>query len=314
MGRFGLWGRFPMSFGGGKPLAQRIYEDMRDGRGEGRYSKDDDADVNVDLQAAARQIAIAAAEQERAGLQAFPGAALDLLEDWERALGRVPDPSELLSERQAMLDAILAGNGEPTASNIALALETALDGEPVYVVAARARARSFGPPLPGGPLTLLEMVGGRLAAGEHAFSIAFEDIAGTIYPVDVVTKITLTKGESAILVNAVPLGAGPPGTARVHVYMSVASGSDARALVATTSGGSALVTGYPEPPATAPLHHLGIIARPAIVLDPVKRAKIDEVLGPMLSAWTTYDVITSSPFVLGTDKKAGASELGLGGF
>ena len=118
---WGEWGRWPMDWGGGEAKAHKIYNGMVTARGDGRYSADADAVVNVELRAAAWAIEAASASLERAALQFWPPKATDLLADWERGLGRVPSPTETIGERQEALRVILA-NQRP--NDMATVLET----------------------------------------------------------------------------------------------------------------------------------------------------------------------------------------------
>lgn len=314
--RFGLWGRFPLVMGGRKPRAQAMYETMLTSRGDGRYSKDVDADVNVDLQAYAHVLDGAARAQERGMLNGFPGYATDFLPTWETALGRFPDESETEGERRAMLDAILAGNGDPNRANILAALALALPTESIALIVATARKMTFGAPVaitnPPAKLALFGG-GGELVKGDYYVSFAFEKADGTIVPTS--NPISLTNATSlslSLLVGEVPLST-VAGAEKVHVYLSAAPNSLLRAWVATTRGEAVLISRLPQPPETLPLYHIGILLSKSGWDDAVVRGKIDQILGPMLSAWTTYDFIISTPFILGTSVAAGASELGRGG-
>jgi uncharacterized protein YmfQ (DUF2313 family) len=110
-----------MDWGGGDAKAHKIYNGMVTSRGEGRYSTDPDAAVNVELKAAAWAIEAAGDAIERAQLQFWPPTSTDFLPDWERVLGRIPAPDETIGERQEALRIILA-NQRP--NDMATVLET----------------------------------------------------------------------------------------------------------------------------------------------------------------------------------------------
>lgn len=305
--RFGLWGRFPMVMGGGKPRAQSIYESMLTSRGVGRYSLDYDAIVNVDLQATAHQIDCAVAAQERGALQAFPVLATDYLTTWERGLGRTPDPTETEGQRRQMLDAILASNGAAEPQNIIDALAKALEGEEVTLVYARAPSPEFEATIALSPLPILTESTGGLSKGTHSVSFAFETADGMITATRNAASITIASDDASIIVSPVPLST-VTGATMVHYYLSVSAGSSLRSYVATTNGSAVKLSRYPVTPDIMPLHHIGVQVSLATFNNAVKRLKIDQVLGPMLSAWTTYEIITSSPF------EVSVSELDRGAF
>lgn len=309
--RLGLFGRLPMMMGGGKPRGQSLYEMMRDSRGTGRYSQDVNADVNVDLRAMAWQIEGAASAQERASNNGFPILATDFLPDWERGLGRSPDPSETPGQRRDTLESILAGNGEPTGANILDALGKALPGATITLTIPTARVFTYGAPIVLVPSPVLTDGGagsGILFAGTHYVAWAFESAAGLMTPTNVLS-VALPSSNRGVVFGTIPLST-VAGSVRVHLYLSVAPYSTLLAEVADNVGGSTLVSRYPVTPDVLPLHHYGIFVAKTVYDDAVARSKIDAVLGPMLPSHCTYDVIIGSPFVLGTTT---GSELGRGG-
>lgn len=312
----GGFGRLPQPMGGGKPEALRIYEGMRDNRGE-RYSKSDSGDENRALRCAARRLAIAASYQRRGALQAFPGHSTDFLPAWEQRLGVVPDPRDTPGERRALLEAILAGNGQPDYDHIVGALEKAL-GETVSVVAATALPRTTGTNVSLDYFAAtIASTASRFRAGVHHLSAAFEipTAGGNSVEYRLVERplgaltLTLTAGEG-IRIGPVPL-ASAAGAVRVHHYLSVAPNSASMAWIASTDGSAVDVYDYPSNPGEPGLHNLGIVVSAATWANKVKRSKIHAVLGPMLPAWVEYEIITSSPFILGG---TGGSPLGSGGF
>lgn len=308
-----------MVMGGGKPRAQGMYETMRDSRGTGHYSVVDDDMVNVDLQASAHQIDCAAAAQERAVLNGFPGLATDFLVDWERGLGRSPDPNESAGERRATLDAIQAGNGEPTAANILNAISKILPNETVTLYTTLANPKTFITAIAFTPPTLSQQPGGTLAAGAHTVQIAVERANGDIAKLTNNTSITLTTASKSILVAPVSLTAIETGGFghwdMVHYYLSPSSGSTLTSYVVTNGGGGGMLLGhYPTTPENAlPVYHICIIVSTAVYANEVAMQKIDAILGPMLSAWTTYTIAPTRGFVVMAAPNSG-SLLGEGAF
>jgi hypothetical protein len=295
--RFGRFGTFPIRFGGGKAEAQRIYEGMRDGRGE-RFATDDDTDDNKTLRCTARQIAIAASYQRRGAHQAHATLATDLLPDWERRLGVVANPRDNAYARRRLLGAILAGNGPPDSDTIAAALESAL-GESVALVTGTAPALKSALTTiytPSVSLAAIAGSGSSLLAGQHSIVVAWETATG-IYANQVTQSVTIAAG-NGVRTPAFPLSQ-VSGAIAVHFYMSAAAGSSSLAWVATTNGAAVDLYDYPGNPGTPGLHHVSVIVSDAVANDRGQRAKIHEVIGTMLPAWTTYNIATSSPFELG---------------
>lgn len=314
--RFGLWGRFPMVMGGGKPRAQGIYESMRGARGEGHYSVNDDDMVNVDLQASAHIIDCAVAAQERAMYNGFPELSTDFLPDWERALGRNPDPSETKGQRRQTLAGILAGNGEPTEELILNALAQILPDETITIAPALAQTKTFVNTIAIDGPVLDQREAGNLLAGRHYIEVCYEYADGTMdfnLPAGI-NSIVLSAAGKSVGVGEFPLVNCPSGDAEmVHIYMSVAPGSQLCSYVATTRGQAVRIGNYPVTPTRElPLYHLGIVVSNTVFDDVIVRAKIDEILGPMLSGWTTYSVITGTPFETWSSG-TGHSELGRSG-
>lgn len=304
MPTLGGWGGMPFRMGGGKCLAQGVYEQLRDGAGTA-FSRDDSTRANREKRCMALAIARAAAAQERGGMQSLPDLATDRLPDWERALQAPVDPSEPRHVRAATCMGMLQGNGVAERDAIAQAVSTALGGESVTVLVTKAK------PVPmqdseSDALSLSEVAaGGSLSAGSHTIAFAYDvPSAGSIVLSTAPATITISNG-SAILV-------GPTGISatRLHYYMSKVAGSTELAWVADQYGdGPIVLAHYPTDPPIAALHHMAVLVSAATAASTIKRAKIHAVLGPMLPAWTTYDILASSPFVLG----ANGSLLGTGG-
>lgn len=105
MGGFGWQNGFPFEFGGGPTHTETIYSAMRASVGVGGSALDDDGTIDgVWRQARATGLASAATTGERAILQAFPRLASDLLEYYEQLLGAVPDPTDSVLDRQAVVE------------------------------------------------------------------------------------------------------------------------------------------------------------------------------------------------------------------
>lgn len=302
MTALGKWGRMPLRMGGGRSRARAIYESMRDAMGTA-FSRDDSTRANRELRCQALAIARADAAQQRGGNQALPDLASDRLPDWERTLQAPVDPDEPAHLRAATCMGIMAGNGAAERDSIAAAVSLALGGESVSVIVAKAPRRTFTSD--NWYPVLRERAGiGSLRAGLHSVAVAYDDGA-EIALYNTPTTITIADG-SAILVDAI--GDGPT----VHYYLSVEPGSSDLAWVGSQYPGTLapfLIGDYPTNPPRSELHHVGIVVSRATAESALRRAKIHAVLGTMLPSWTAYDIITSSPFVLGT----GGSELGLGG-
>lgn len=308
--RLGLFGRFPLRMGGGKPQAQAIYEAMRDGRGS-TYSRDDSALANLELRAYARAMAIAASYQRRGAWQAHPGKATDLLREWERRLGVTPDPSDTLGDRRGALEGVLAGNGFPSYDNIVRALDLAI-GETVAIVAGTAATRvAVNAALAVASPAATAGTDGALQPGDHTLRVAWELADGSYTVCQNTTTVTVAGG-GALHVSPAPLGA-VVGAVRCHYYLSVTRNSASLAWVATGDGGAIVLGNYPRNPGTPGLHHLGIVVAAATAASSNKRAKIHKVLGPMLPAHVTYSIVTESPFILGPSSPPG-SPLTLGAF
>lgn len=299
--RFGLFARFPLRFGGGRPEAQRIYESMRDNRGE-RFSKADDGDENRVLRCMARAIAVASSYQRRGANQAHASLATDELPKWEVLLGLPRDPRDTDADRRALCEGVLAGNGSPTYDQIVSALESAI-GETVSIVAARAPAPVTGSSTPITSIGLTEVAGAgsRLLTGDHAVHVYFVDADGqsTFGDEEVATIAT----GSAIRVGALPVAA--LGYDHADIYLSTSEGAAADgaylcAYVASTRGDAVTLYDYPRNVGAPGLHHLAIVVSEPAWADVSKRARAHAVLGPMLPAWTTYDLVTESPFLLGS--------------
>lgn len=290
--RFGLFARFPLRFGGGRPEAQRIYESMRDNRGE-RLKRADDGDENRTLRCAARAIARAASYQRRGQKQAWPTTATDEMPKWERLLGVPTDPRDTMAQRGAACAAVLAGNGPPEYDQIVTAMRLATGETPILVAATRTRKT------PGALVAYAYdgdiFTGTRLLAGTHYYSIAFE--TATEMRAVLGAGVALTAGQGLRL-KPIPLST-VAGAIRVHYYLSVAPDSTARAWVGSNTGESVEFFDYPVNPGTPDLHHMAIVVSLAVWSDTTKRARIHAVLGTMLPATVTYDITTETPFVLG---------------
>lgn len=291
--RLGLFARFPLRLGGGRPEAQRIYESMRDNRGE-RFGKDDDGDENRVLRCTARQIAIAASYQRRGFNQAHASLATDMLAKWERLLAVPRDPNDTDATRRRLCVGVLAGNGPPEYTQIVSALESAL-GETVSIVAATQTQKAAGAVVAYN-VTGSIITGSSFRAGLHAIGVAFE--TATEMRVASTVTTTLTAGQG-MRTNPVPLST-VTGAVRVHYYASVAPGTTSMAWIASNTGEAIDILAYPRNVGAPGLHHLAIVMSDAAWSDLGKRARAHAVLGPMLPAWTTYDLVTSSPFLLGS--------------
>lgn len=297
--RLGLWCRLPTPLGGGKSEAERIYADMRDGRGE-FFSTDDSGEENRSLRAAARQIANAASAQRRGAFQAIADLSTDELATWERLLGLTPAGTD--AERRALCAAAVMGNGPPDYDRIVAALERAI-GESVTVIATTP---------PGGPFTVTASgsapgprvafgTGSALRAGTH--SIALVRHVGADRFVTPASSGAFPSPGASVFVDITTMD----GADAIEVLFSVAPDSASLAVAArATSIGTVEIRGYPSSTSAPGLHHLAIIVSPAAMADTRKLARIHAVLGPMLSAWTTYAIAASSPFILDS------SELGKG--
>lgn len=316
MSRWGRWGRWPRRWGGGKTLAQRLYESMRDGRGEGYYQNlDDETVANKELRCIALAVARAQRCQMRAGAQAHPIASTDMLPEWEQRLGRTPDPRELDSERRAALDGIQAGTLEPNADNIVAALTKTLGGEVPVLFTSKARVRTFAAPVTVTPLAVLTAVlGGGLSVGTWYIGLAGEKADGTIYLASNTGSLSVALASAGtIRVSPVPLSIWPAGVERVRYYLSVtANNATSLAYVASGTGGAIELSMPPANVSIGGLHHIGVQVAKTTWDDALKKQKMSNLLATMLSSWTTFDFITSSPFILGTSTASGASELGRG--
>lgn len=295
----------PLRMGGGPSTAEAVYTSLRDGMGSA-YSRDDTTRANRENRAKARAVARAAAAQERGGVQNLPDLASDRLPDWERALQAPIDPSSPPHVRALTCTGILRGNGQPERDTIAAAVTTALGGESVYVIATKAKTKTFGAGTFFSPTVTEVLGGGALSAGLHYLYGAHESAAGVV-TLDTVPKTITISASSSILVGPVLV----PGET-VHYYLSTAAGSTSVAWVASQYGGASPVAlgSYPSNAPASGLHHLAVVVSAATSADTIRRAKIHAVLGTMLPSWVTYSIITGSPFVLGT----GGSALGRGGF
>lgn len=310
--RWGRWARWPIHWGGGETEAQRIYRALLLGRGQGVYSVDDDSAVaNRELRCVARALARAKRDQARGAISFFPHLATDMLPEWERRLGRVPDPRESTWERQAFLLALTSASANPDVLSLQDALSVAL-GEEVLVIPARPTSKVFGAPVALASLpTLTSLYGG---SGTFWVGLAGETADGTIYWASNTGKgSALSVVGLGVRVGPVPLSLWPAGVEKVHYYLSVSVDRDDVAYVATGDGSTIDLTAAPETPNASVLHHLGILVSKASFDDTVKRQKIDAILGPMLTSWVTWDVIASTPFYL-SGAAAPLSELGYGGF
>ena len=310
--RWGRWARWPIRWGGGKALAQSLFDALRDGRGT-YYAPGNETLSAKELRAMARTIARAQRGQARGAVQGQPSAASDLLPEWERRLGRAPDARETEAQRRGALDAVLGSNRFPSGDAIRFALKRALDDEVVTLVSARPATRSFQAPvaLAIEPV-LIALAGGGLGAGTHQVRLAGEAADGKVYRATNTTSIVLGSGGARIAVTPPPLTNWPAGVVRILYYLSVKADSADVALVAAAEGGGPVeLSAYTSNPGRAGLHHIGVVVTKATWQDAAKRAKIDLVLGAMLPAWTTYHVIIASPFTLATSSSA--SELTLGG-
>jgi hypothetical protein len=294
---WGLFGTWPMEWGGATPEARLIYESMRDGRGE-RFSKDDSADENCVLRAYSFAIADAKDYQQRGALQVFPQIATDMLPEWERLLGATNDPRANIWQRQGLLEAILSGNGEPSYDNIVSALAKVLDGEIVSLVAMTPPASLIHDSVDSIPVPTVTRNANRgmFRTGEHTVGFAFETSDGKIRVVGSTHHLTIFDGNS-ITVGQYPLSL-VANAIRTHYFLSVKPGSSSLAWVASTPGTAIEITDYPGNPGTPGLYHISVVVRETTWADKAKRARMHQVLGPMLSAATTYDFITESPFLL----------------
>jgi len=300
----GGFARLPITLGGGKSECQRIYEAMRDNRGE-HYSKSDSGNENKSLRAMANQIAIASSYQRRGANQAHVELATDSLPGWERRLGVVPDPRDTEPQRRAVLTAISSRSLPPAHDNIARVVSAALEGESVFIVTATKALKSYGP-------TVIYALGGailpsgsKLRSGNHYVTVAWETDT-EIRRCAGIMIAPLTAGQG-LRIAPVPLGT-VAGATRVHYYFSVTPDSQDLALVASSNGSAIDIWDYPSDPGPPDLHNLGILVSAATFADRRKVARIHKVLSPMLSAWTEYSIITESPF------KLGVSPLGTGAF
>lgn len=103
MGGFGWHNPWPLEFGGGETVVERIYYALRSAAGQGGSAENDDYTIDgLWRQVRARAIASAATTMERAALQVLPDHATDLLPYYEQLLLLTPDPSQ---SEQARRDA-----------------------------------------------------------------------------------------------------------------------------------------------------------------------------------------------------------------
>ena len=101
MAGFGWRNPFPLELGGGPTLVERIYQGLRAAVGEGGSAQDEDGSIDgVWRQARALGLAAAAAADERAAVNFFPGSATDLLQYYEELLFLVPEDEANLPDRR----------------------------------------------------------------------------------------------------------------------------------------------------------------------------------------------------------------------
>jgi hypothetical protein len=298
----------PLRMGGGRSDACAIYETLRDSMGSA-HSKDDSTLANRERRCMALAIARAKAHQTRGAMQSLPETATDYLPRWERWLQVPVDTTSPAHLRRAVCTGALAGNLPPTEDNIASACSTALGGESVRVTTGRVPvaqmwAASFFRP------ALSEVLGaGQLRAGLHYVygvnEVPMDPSTGydvAIY-VDAPLSITLAADGSAISVG----GYGIPLTFRY--YLSHAPGSTDASWVADGNGGPITLGAYPTERPDRNQQHYAIIVSDSTAANDASLAKLHTVLGPMLPAEATYDIVGSQPFVLGP----AGSPLGRGG-
>lgn len=296
--------RMPHRMGGGTSDSENIYAAMKVARGTA-YSQDDSADVNKELRAMSHSIAHAQAYQARGAWQSYAEEASTTLTEWEKVFGITPDPSENIADRVAMLVAIEQGNANPSETNIVAALSTAL-GETVSIVVERVSIKTKADPFPSNataPTLTAVASAGTLRAGTHTVGCSFHS-GDTCLGLTNTTTVAVTSG-GAIRVGQVPLITG---ATRVDYYLSVDTNSTSIAYVGSGNGTAITLANYPTNIANGAARHLAIVVSPSTWANPVKRAKVHAILGPMLRASTTFQIVTSSPFLLGV------SPLGRGAF
>jgi hypothetical protein len=167
---------------------------------------------------------------------------------------------------------------------------------------------AMNPPAPPAPSLTAFGAGGSLPAGNYAVSVAYVDSSGQSWFSSPASSIAITLGQS--------INVGPTsllyGAVAVNYYFSTTTGQTSLlAYVGQNNGTSFNIGVLPTDPPLCSLHTMTAIitsVRPTDIL----LAK--ELLGPILSSWTTIDVLgggVDSPFILGTTVPP-ASPLGTG--
>ena len=189
---------------------------------------------------------------------------------------------------------------------------------PALYVTSLPTGAAMSPPAPPSPPITSSASTSQLLAGVHAVAIAYVDASGASWASSVPTAVTLTAG-SLVTVGPTPLAYG---AVAVNYYFSTSASASAAfaagssqnaglAFVGQNNGSSFIIGAYPSDPPLCSLHTMSAVITSTM---PSQILLAKELLGPILSAWTTIDVLgggTSSPFVLGTSVPP-ASPLGTG--
>lgn len=109
---FGRFGTFPFRFGGVKPLARVIYDDINRALGTG-FDISEDSTVTAETSAEARIIAAAWHANERAANQYDPDRMTDFLPRWEAIFGLTASVDDTLLSRRNRVKAKFIATGDP---------------------------------------------------------------------------------------------------------------------------------------------------------------------------------------------------------
>jgi hypothetical protein len=186
--------------------------------------------------------------------------------------------------------------------------------DPAFVPALYVTALPTGAvmPLPAPPspasITITTGAGSLLKAGNQQASVAYVDASGNA-GLPTAAACTLSSDGCLVTVGPTPLRYGAVAT---NYYFSTGpSAGSLMAYVGQNSGSAFSIGAYPSDPPLCSLHTMTAVIASTAASDALL-AK--ELLGPILSAWTTINVVgggADSPFILGTAVPP-ASPLGTG--
>lgn len=280
-----------------KPLAQAIYESSAAAYG-GQISTEEGSRLDAHLYAQAIGLAAASATIQHAAAQAFPSGLLEMLPVRERELQIVPGPTDTVAERRAVVAARRRLPLPPTRTNIENALRDVLGDDflelrttsaaGAFVWPASASATQLHFAAPNAPIKYARLAD---AVTPGARTVPYQSVSLPMSPQPAPSPDILV--DDVLLVD-------PENSARSETVTVTAANAGAFTATFTQAHDEGcLATTASLPQWQSSKRASLIIVSASAARDPVKRAKVDDIMRRMARAVSTWSITSGGPFKVG---------------